>query len=97
LINPYTNKEYAPHIAKSPTGNPLTKFVNLCQTAEERRDKYNFCREFGSPVWIARLLRDWNWPKINLYLEAFYKSKQLQMIFTSPGGALSPTVEGVIE
>jgi hypothetical protein len=61
-------KEYESHIARSESGNPLTKFVNLCQSAEERRDKYAFCRFFGVSSYHAIRMRDWHWTKINLFL-----------------------------
>lgn len=53
----------------SETGNPLTAFVNLCQTPEERRDKYGFCRFLGISHPWARRMRDWHWTKINLLCE----------------------------
>jgi len=60
----------------SPSGNPLSKFVNLCQSAEERRDKYAFVRFFGLSIQHAVRLRDWHWPKINMFLEAWQKRKR---------------------
>lgn len=71
LRNGPTGKQYESHIKYSESGNPLTKFVNLCQSQEERRDKYGFCREFGIPWEMANRMRDWHWPKINLFIEAF--------------------------
>jgi len=88
LKTPSTRDYSDSGIVFSQTGNPLTKFVNLCQCSAERRDKYGFCREFDLPPWLAYRLRDWHWPKINMYIEAYHRSKQLQMIFPSPGGAL---------
>lgn len=50
---------------KSATGNPLTALVNLNQSAEERADKYRFCRFMGkNPSW-SRAMRDWRWKSIN--------------------------------
>lgn len=49
-------------------GNPLTSLVNMHQTAEERSDKYRFCRFMGKNVDWSRKMRDWHWTKINLLL-----------------------------
>lgn len=78
-----TGKEYQSHVKYSASGNPLTKFVNLCQTPEERRDKYAFCLFFGLPWQIANRLRDWHWTKINLFIEAYLKDPGL---LTADGG-----------
>ena len=43
---------------KSPTGNPLSKFVNLWQSPEERRGKYYLLRSIGLSVAKARQARD---------------------------------------
>lgn len=61
---------YESHIKRSGSGNPLTKFVNLNQSPDERRDKYAFCRFYGLNSYLARVLRDWHWSKINLFIEA---------------------------
>lgn len=66
-----TGKKYESHIKYSETGNPLTKFVNLCQTPEERRDKYAFCRFYGLSVYFAAILRDWHWTKLNEFIKAY--------------------------
>lgn len=71
MVNGANGKTYQSHIAYSETGNPLTKYVNLCQSAEERRDKYAFCRFFGMSVMISMRLRDWHWTKINMFIEAY--------------------------
>lgn len=55
----------------SETGIPLTAFVNLCQTPQERRDKYAICREMGVSHPWARRMRDWHWTKLSIYLQAF--------------------------
>ena len=55
----------------SPTGNPLTKFVNLWQSQEERQEKYWLCRSLGLSVDSARRMRDWHQTKIDLYLKTF--------------------------
>jgi hypothetical protein len=69
---------------ESPTGNPLTKFVNLLQSPEERRDKYNYCRFFGLPYYVAMRLRDWHWTKINLYIGAYGKEPQEPLPIIAP-------------
>ena len=43
---------------KSPTGNPLSKFVNLWQSPEERKGKYYLLRSIGLSVVRARQGRD---------------------------------------
>ncbi len=48
----------------SSTGNPLTVFVNLHQTKEERRNKYWAVRNEGYSPAIATRLRDWRWKSI---------------------------------
>ena len=81
------NQPIESHIRReSPTGNPLTKFVNLCQTPEERRDKYNYCRFFGLDYIHATRMRDWHWPKINAYIYYFSHPEQLPLITIAPGG-----------
>jgi hypothetical protein len=42
----------------SPGGNPLTRFVNLWQTPEERRGKYHLLRSIGLDVSRAQQGRD---------------------------------------
>jgi hypothetical protein len=74
-----TGKTYEESHIKSEGGNPLTKFVNLLQTPEERRDKYAFCRSFGLLVRHAMRLRDWHWTKINLFIEAYLHPQQLEL------------------
>lgn len=61
--------KYEPCYLKSESGNPLTKFVNLCQSAEERRDKYRYCRFFGLSSRQGMRMRDWHWTKINLFIQ----------------------------
>ena len=81
------NQPIESHIRrKSPTGNPLTKFVNLCQTPEERRDKYNYCRFFGLDYIQATRMRDWHWTKVNLFIEAYGKEPQECLPITTPCG-----------
>jgi hypothetical protein len=43
----------------SPGGNPLTSFVNLWQTPEERREKYHLLRSIGLNSAHAKQGRDW--------------------------------------
>jgi len=82
MKTPFTPRHYESHIAYSATGNPLTKYVNMLQSPEERRDKYHFCREFGLPVSLARQLRGWHWEKINIFIPAYLESqKPRQLIF----------------
>jgi len=57
----------------SPTGNPLTAFVNLHQTPQERRDKYVFCRTAGVDAGWSRAMRDWRWTKIFLFMDNLEK------------------------
>jgi len=83
-------KEYESHIKYSESGNPLTKFVNLCQSPEERRDKYGFCREFGVSYEMANRMRDWHWPKINQFLEFFTKGG-CQLRLCGHPGATEPS------
>jgi len=53
---------------KSASGNPLTSYVNMFQTPEERRGKYAYLRSIGVKIAWARTVRDWRWTKINLYV-----------------------------
>lgn len=39
-------------------------YVNLHQTAEERRTKYRTCRANGLDFKAARRLRDWPWKQL---------------------------------
>jgi hypothetical protein len=43
----------------SPGGNPLTSFVNLFQSPEERREKYHLLKSIGLSSERARQGRDW--------------------------------------
>jgi len=83
-----TGKKYESHIKYSESGNPLTKYVNLCQTPEERRDKYAFCRFWGINVMWATVMRDWHWTKINLFIEYFCKGGCQLHLGLSPCSAL---------
>lgn len=75
----------------SPTVNPLSKFVNLTQTPEERRDKYAFCREYGLPWQLAIRLRDWHWTKINLFVPAWLSTQDPTLLINRPCGSPSAT------
>lgn len=55
---------------KSASGNPLTKFVNMFQTAEERNLKYAYARACGFNTDKARHLRSWRWCRIVIIVEA---------------------------
>jgi hypothetical protein len=79
-------KTYPPSHMKSEAGNPLTKFVNLCQTPEERRDKYAFVRSFGLSRQWAYKLRDCHWTFINKVIEAHIHPHQLELLPPAPGG-----------
>jgi len=50
-------------------GNPLTMYVNMHQSKQERRDKYAFCRFMGVYSAWARVMRDYHWTQINARLE----------------------------
>ena len=90
------NQPIESHIRReSATGNPLTKFVNLLQTPEERRDKYAFCRECGASRNLAYRLRDFRWTKLNLFLDAYLHPRQLPLITTPPGGLPRAALSGV--
>jgi len=54
---------------KSPTGNPLTIYVNMHQTAEERRDKYHYHKSLGYSWQIANQRRDWRWTTIQYFID----------------------------
>jgi hypothetical protein len=91
-----TGKAYESHIKYSQSGNPLTKFVNLCQSKEERRDKYAFCRFYGIGYRQSTVMRDWHWPKICVFLEAFTQGEtQLHTFKANPNARdyylLAPT------
>ena len=73
-------KVYEESYILSEGGNPLTKFVNLCQTPEERRDKYAFVRSFGLSRDHADKLRDWHWTKINMFIDTYLHPYQLPLI-----------------
>lgn len=45
------------------------KFCNLWQDAEERRQKYAYCRALGVSSYMAQRLRDWQWQTIDKYFE----------------------------
>ena len=77
----------SPPVPCSEGGNPLTKFVNLYQTPQERRDKYAFCRFFGLKYSLCYTMRDWHWPKINGFIEALNKTIALPL----PGGEPTTT------
>ena len=79
-------KEYVSCTKYSETGNPLTKFVNLLQEPEERRDKYAFVRFFGLSSYHAMRLRDWHWDRINLFVYAYNHPQQLELPITAPSG-----------
>jgi len=48
----------------SASGNPLTSFVNMNQSAEERRYKYRMIRALGHSVAEARRYRDWRYTSL---------------------------------
>jgi hypothetical protein len=79
MIHAPNGKTYKESYLRSETGNRLTKYVNLCQSPEERRDKYAFCRFFGIKACIARSMRDWHWTKIQPALEALTNPHQLEL------------------
>jgi hypothetical protein len=60
----------------SATGNPLTAFVNMFQSAEERRDKYAFCLEADVGTAWARQMRDWRWKSIYDFMDQLEQRKQ---------------------
>lgn len=60
----------------SPSGNPLTTFVNLWQTKEERQLKYWLCRSIGLSPEVSRRMRDWHLTKVEQYIDIFYSGKQ---------------------
>jgi len=62
----------------SPSGNPLTKYVNLHQTKEERREKYNYCRAMGFNTSWSRGMRDWRWKQIQRRVSADAMAGKIQ-------------------
>lgn len=52
--------------------NPQTKFVNLWQSPDERKEKYWLCRTLGESYSSARRMRDWRLTKIEEYFIRFY-------------------------
>ena len=44
---------------RSPGGNPLTMFVNMNQSPEERRSKYHLLKSIGLDYQHCRQGRDW--------------------------------------
>lgn len=62
---------------KSPSGNPLTKYVNMFQSPEERAEKYHFARFLGCGCAHARNVRSWHWTKISLLvLQLCYNKRE---------------------
>jgi len=61
----------------SATGNPLTAFVNMFQSAEERRDRdqYVFCRTANLNASFARQMRDWRWKSIYDFMDLLEQRK----------------------
>ena len=55
---------------KSSTGNPLTKYVNMFQSKEERNYKYWLCRDLGCNPKLAQQLRSWRLCRIRQFLFA---------------------------
>lgn len=54
------------------SGNPDTCRVNLYQTPEERRAKYNLVRSFGINSYWAMGMRDWRLTSIEKRLRAWH-------------------------
>jgi hypothetical protein len=79
MVKAPNGKTYEESHVRSEGGNPLTKYVNLCQDPQERRDKYQFCRIYGLPIHLARRARDWHWPKINMLIDAWLHPQQLEL------------------
>jgi hypothetical protein len=79
MITAPNAKTYQQSHIKSEGGNPLTKYVNLCQTPEERRDKYAHARFFGLSRNQAERMRDWHWSKITQAIDAFLHPYQLPL------------------
>jgi len=63
---------------KSPTGNPLTKYVNMFQSSEERKEKYHFACFLGCNSDKARHIRSWHWSKIALLVLQLCSNKRDQ-------------------
>ncbi len=57
-----------PRYGYSKGGNPLTVFVNLFQTKEERKEKYWLIRSFGYNWYEAQQKRDWRMKTIEDFL-----------------------------
>jgi len=49
----------------------MGNFVNLHQTPDERRGKYNLAREAGLPVSLSRRVRDWSYPHLHNLIEIY--------------------------
>jgi hypothetical protein len=56
---------------KSESGNPLTKYVNMHQTKEERREKYHYLKGLGFSVAYATQGRDFRWSTIQRNVDYF--------------------------
>ena len=58
------------HYGVSPTGNPLTGYVNMFQTPAERKYKYDLVKDAGYSADLARRLRCWRLSRVRMYLNA---------------------------
>lgn len=58
--------------------NNTSRFVNLWQTAEERKEKYHLCKSLGVNFAWAMVMRDWRLSKIeqlfHLYFPKTYRN-----------------------
>lgn len=67
----------------SADGNPLTQYVNMHQTKEERREKYHYLLSLGFSAALARQGRDFRWSTIQRKVDYFSKhpeeAKELEL------------------
>lgn len=56
----------------SSTGNPLTSFVNMNQTPQERQEKYAYIRSLGLSWQTAQRLRDFRWSKLQIWVGVYF-------------------------
>lgn len=57
---------------KSPSGNPLTRYVNMHQTPEERKEKYHYLKLFGFCVPYCNQGRDFRWSTIQRNIDYYH-------------------------
>jgi hypothetical protein len=53
------------------------QLVNLWQTPEERREKYQFCRAAGANSYEAMRMKDWRWEYIHEFFQNVADTEKL--------------------